>query len=182
MPRRYSIDGEQNVASPTDTTLTLTGGTTNRPEIYDGWLGVSATPADNALTWYMQRTTAAGTGTAVTAQALDSGDPAAIATALEDHSAEPTYTAAAIVFRLALNQRASHKLNIDPNSPIRIPATANNGIGLYPVHASFTGLTDACVCTRVSGSLKGLSPPSCSMPIRSLFRADPACQHCASSA
>lgn len=145
MPRRYSIDGEQTVASPTDTCLTLTGGTTNRPEIYDGWIGTEATPADNAIVWYMGRTTAAGTGTTVTAQALDSGDPAAIGVAAEDHTSEPTYTAAAILFRLGLNQRASHKLNLDPNSPLRIPATANAGIGLYPVHSSFAGLVSATI-------------------------------------
>lgn len=145
MGRRYSIDGEQNIASPTDTCLTLTGGTTNRPEIFDGWIGSEGTPADSAIVWYMQRTTAAGTGTAVTPQALDSGDPAAIAAGAEDHTAEPTYTAAAILFRLGLNQRASHKLNLDPNAPIRIPATANNGVGLYPVHSSSTILVSATI-------------------------------------
>lgn len=145
MPRRYSIDGEQNIASPTVSLLGLTGGTTIRPEVYDGWIGSEATPADNTVVWYIQRSTAAGTSTAVTPQALDSGDPAANATSGENHTVEPTYTANAILFRLGLNQRASHKLNLDPASPIRLPATASNGVGLYPVHASATGLMSATV-------------------------------------
>ena len=144
MGRRYSIDGEQNIASPDDTCLILTtGGTPNRPEIYDGWLGSEGTPADSAIVWYLGRSTAAGTSTAVTPQALDSADPAASATAGENHTVEPTYTAAAILFRLGLNQRASHKINFDPQSPIKLPVTANNGVGLYPNHASSTILVSA---------------------------------------
>lgn len=141
--RRYTIDGAQAVASPDDTLLTLTGGTTIRPGIYDGWFGSSATPADNSLVWYMNRSTAAGTATAVTPQAIDPGDPAATAAGGENHTAEPTYTSDAVMLRLPLNQRASHKLNLDPNSPIKIPASANNGIGLFVTHSSFTGATEA---------------------------------------
>ncbi|MCC6419933.1 MAG: hypothetical protein IT429_16990 [Gemmataceae bacterium] len=141
--RRYSIDGEQAVASPTDTCLGLTGGTTVRPLVYDLLIGSAATPADNAIEWYIQRSTAAGTATSVTPQPLDSGDPAATTAAGEDHTAEPTYTSNAILWRLALNQRASHRWVADPDGGLLVPATSNNGLGLYPVHASFTGLVSA---------------------------------------
>ena len=55
----------------------------------------------------------------------------------------PTYTSNAILFRLALNQRASHSLVLDPDGAIHAPATANNGLGLYPTHASSTVLCSA---------------------------------------
>jgi hypothetical protein len=141
--RAYFIYGQAAVSSPTKSLLSLTGGTTIRPSIYDFYLGSSATPADNALLWKMQRTTAAGTSTAFTPVALEPADPAAIATAGYAHSAEPTYTANSYLFWLALNQRATHRAILDPSRPLGIPATANNGIGLFVVHSSFTGNADA---------------------------------------
>jgi hypothetical protein len=143
--RRYSIDGQRAVASPTKTLLGLTGGTTVRPFVYDMLFGSSAAPADNAILWYVQRYTAAGTSTAVTPTAIDPADPAASSTSGQNHTVEPTYTAGAILFHLALNQRASHRWIADPNGPLTIPASANNGLGLYPVHASFTGNVDAVI-------------------------------------
>lgn len=138
--RRYSIDGEQAVASPADTMLGLTSATTVRPIIYMVSVGCEATPADNALIWYMQRYTAAGTATSVTPLALDPDDPASLCSAGENHTAEPTYTSDEILFRLALNQRASHTIIFDPDGGLQLPATANNGAGLYPTHASATPL------------------------------------------
>lgn len=143
--RRYSVDGQRAVASPTATLLTITSATTHRPFLYDMLIGSSATPADNALIWKLQRSTAAGTSTAVTAQALDNGDPASLTTCGKTHTVEPTYTANAVLWALSLNQRASHRWISDPDGSILLPATANNGVGLYPVHSSFTGNVDACV-------------------------------------
>lgn len=143
--RRYEIDGQRAVASPTKTILGLTGATTIRPFIFDWMIGASAAPADNAVLWYFQRDTAAGTSTAVTPSALDPADPASTTTAGQNHTVEPTYTAGAILGHLALNQRASHRWIGDPNGPFVVPATANNGIGLYPVHSSFTGNVDATI-------------------------------------
>lgn len=85
--RRYSIDGEQNLASPDDSTLGLTSAATIRPVIYHMVIGVSGTPADNAITWYAHRYTAAGTATSVTPLALDPADPAALAAGAENHTA-----------------------------------------------------------------------------------------------
>ncbi len=88
--RAYSIDGVAPVASPTKTLLGSTGGTTWR----SGWfflaISSSASPADNAITWFVQRSTAAGTSTAVTPQKLDGSFIAALSTAGFLHSAEPT--------------------------------------------------------------------------------------------
>jgi hypothetical protein len=141
--RRYEVDGTRNVNSPTKTILGITGATNIRPYIYDGGLGSSAAPADNAITWFMQRDTTAGTSTAVTPTNVDNGDPVAITAAGQNHTVEPTYTAGAILFHQALNQRGAWKLNLDPFTPLMVPPTAANGIGLYPVHASFTGAVDA---------------------------------------
>jgi hypothetical protein len=141
--RRYEIDGSRLVNNPTKTLLGLTGATTIRPYIYDGGLGSSAAPADNAITWFMQRDTTAGTSSAVTPSPTDFSDPAALSAAGQNHTVEPTYTAGQILFHQALNQRGAWKLNLDPFTPLMVPAVAANGIGLYPVHASFTGTVDA---------------------------------------
>lgn len=145
MGRRYSIDGQRVVNSAGKTILGLTGATTIRPRIYDLLIGCSDTPSDQAIKWFMQRSTAAGTSTSVTPTALDPGDPAATSSAGQNHSVEPTYTAGAILFHLALNQRATHRWIADPNGPIVVPATANNGAGLYPVNSAATPTVDAMI-------------------------------------
>lgn len=142
--RKYSITGQRAcAASAPETILGVTSTTAIRPQIYEMLLGSSATPADNALLWYVQRNTAAGTSTAVTPTAMDSGDPASTATAGKNHTVDPTFTANLYLFYLALNQRASHRWIADTEGALVIPATANNGAGLWLTHASFTGNCDA---------------------------------------
>lgn len=136
--RVYSVDGAQTVASPTDSLVGITSTAAVRPSIILAILGSLATPADNALQFLFQRYTAAGTATSVTPQALDPGNPAATATAGENHTAEPTYTSNAILLNIPLNQRATYTWYGD-QTPLVAPATASNGIGVQPVHASFTG-------------------------------------------
>lgn len=136
--RRYAVNGDQNVASPAATMLTLTGGTTIEPHVYAFSVGCHDTPADSAIQWYIQRSTAAGTGTAVTPQNLGPSTVAASGTCAKNHTSEPTYTSNAILWRMALNQRATHTVNLDPEGALVIPATANNGLGIYGSHASST--------------------------------------------
>lgn len=129
MARRYSISGtDTNTASTTQLGLTSTAAI--RPMICDIIISSVATPADNAGEYFLQRFTAAGTSTAVTPQALDPGDPAATATAGVNHSAEPTYTASAILLRIATNQRATFRWVAAPGFELKLPATAANGVGL----------------------------------------------------
>lgn len=135
--RSYNIHGNQAVASPTDSVLGLTSASTVRPKIFRLVVGSLATPADNALSWLFQRYTAAGTSTGVTPHADDPGDPAALASAGEDHTVEPTYTAGAILGEYSLNQRGTFPVYLE--RPWVLPATAANGVGVQPVHASFTG-------------------------------------------
>lgn len=136
--RRYAIDGDQNVASPADTMLGLTSTAAVEPAVYFLSLGCQDTPADSALEWFIQRYTAAGTATAVTPAPLGPTTTASTATAGENHTVEPTYTANLILWRMALNQRASHTIVFDPEGALCLPATANNGIGIYANHASST--------------------------------------------
>jgi hypothetical protein len=139
MARNYSISGQRSVASPTDTLLGLTSAATIRPMIHDLIVGSLATPADNALEFILQRYTAAGTATAVTPVAIDPADPASLASAGHNHTVEPTYTAGAVLMDLAMNQRATQRWVPNPGREVKLPATAANGVGLQPVHASFTG-------------------------------------------
>lgn len=138
--RKYSIDGEQNVAAITASLLGLTATTAVEPSIFFIVLGSEATPADNTIVHYAQRHTAAGTATAVTPQNLGPGTVASTATSGENHTVEPTFTANAILFRMGLNQRAAHSIVLDPEGAITLPATANNGVTFYPTHASATPL------------------------------------------
>lgn len=142
---RYSIDGSQAVASPDDTTLGVAaeaGTKARRIAVYDFTVGSEATPADNALVHTAQRFTAEGTGTSVTPMPLDPADAAADATALENHTIEPTYTSNEILWKIAANQRATYRWVAAPDGELIIPATDENGIGWFTTHASFTGVVN----------------------------------------
>jgi hypothetical protein len=143
MSRRYSIDGSRNVSSPTKSVLGLTSAASIRPEIYFMVLSVSATPGDNALQWLIQRYTAPGTNTAVTPQKIDPGDPVSLASAGENHTAEPTYTAGEVLLNVALNQRGTYPWYANEGAGLKLPAVANNGIGIQPVHSTMTGQVEA---------------------------------------
>lgn len=100
-----------------------------RQKLYDLIVGSEASPADNAFLWTTTRFTAAGTSTAVTPEAVDGADAAALADVGEDHTAEPTYTGISLL-DIPLNQRATFRWVANPGSELVIPATANNGLGL----------------------------------------------------
>ena len=132
MARRYSIDGQDTNTAATSI-LGLTSAATVRPKVYDLVMGSDATPADNAAEYVLQRYTAAGTVTAVTPAPLDPADPAALASAGEAHSAEPTYTANLILLQWAQNQRATFRWVAAPGGEIVLPATAANGVGVQVI-------------------------------------------------
>ncbi len=146
MGRRYATDVLDT--NTVDITVGgLTSAATIRPRIYEFSIGSAATPADQAAAYHLERYTAAGTSTAVVPQALDPADPASLlaATTGENHSVEPTYTAAAILMDIPVNQRATYRWFAVPGGEIVMPATAANGIGLitrvvtsaYTVRAQF---------------------------------------------
>mgnify|MGYP001593113074 FL=1 len=142
MASRYAATAAQNVASATDTVCTLTAETTTRGYIYYFCVSSAATPADNTIEWIVQRVTTDGTGTAVAAALLDLAEAAELCDFTENHTVEPTYTAATEVFDNAVNQRMSLQFNSNPDGEFVLPATAAAGFGWQPVHASFTGLVE----------------------------------------
>ena len=127
----YSVDLTRT-ASTTASVGTIVADATRprRGKWYDIILGAEATPADNAFRYVLQRCTAAGTSTAVTPQPLDPADAATEADAGENHTIEPTYTAAALLLVVALNQRATFRWVASPGGELVYPATASNGIGV----------------------------------------------------
>ena len=145
MSSRYAGTAAQNVASATDTVCTLTGETTTRGWVYFFCLSSAATPADNAIEWIVQRCTAVGTATAVAGVPLDGAEAAELCDFDENHTVEPTYTAATEGFDNSVNQRMTFQFNSNPDGEFVIPATAATGWGWQPVHASFTGLVEVTV-------------------------------------
>lgn len=102
-----------------------------RAKIYEVEIGCGATPADSAFTHVAQRCTTAGTGAALTPNMVDQGDTLASTIVAKDTvTVDPTLTAGAFGFRIALNQRASFRWVANPGSELVIPATASNGFML----------------------------------------------------
>ncbi len=130
--RRYNGHG-QSTNTAAETLIELRSTTAIRPHIYDLVSGSDATPADNAAEYNLQRTTTAGTeGSGFTPVALDPGDPAAVGDFSVNHSAEPTYTASAVLLNYMHNQRATFRWVAAPDGEIVLPAAAN-GVGIITV-------------------------------------------------
>lgn len=143
MGRRYSGNGAAAVGT-NKTILTLISAATIRPKLYDLLIGSGATPADLATIFHLERFTAVGTeGSGFTPLALDPGDPASLADyGVGVFAAEPTYTANAVLMKLALNQRATFRWVAAPGSELVAPASANNGIGLQAQSSGGTASHD----------------------------------------
>jgi hypothetical protein len=112
---------------------TLIASTSIRGFLEEFSVGVSSTPADQALQWILQRFTAAGTaGSSVTPAARGGSDvPASLISAGQAHSAEPTYTSAKELWQSGINTRASAiGVACRPGREYIIPATSANGIGM----------------------------------------------------
>lgn len=135
MARNYSIDGRDTNTAATSI-LGLTSAATIRPKIHYVGVGSYGTPNDYGAEYQLGRYTAAGTATAVVPQALDPADPASLASAGEAHSAEPTYTAAAVLLSIGVHMRDNYQWFAAPGREIVLPATAANGVGLYVVAVS----------------------------------------------
>ena len=99
-----------------------------RLKLYDLIFGSEATPADNVFLVEVQRTTTAGTGTAVTPNPLDPADPVAVSLPKETITSQGTETAGEVPLSFALNQRATFRWVAAPGGEIIIPAVANDGL------------------------------------------------------
>lgn len=137
--RDYSAVGDQTIASPTDTALTLQSTTADRPLLWDVLISFDAA-ADNQIQILAQMfDTDDGTGTAVTPTPTDNGDPASSITVQDNHTTEPSsYLSGEIQLNMFVNQRSTHRFPFNFGRGIKLPAVATEGIGFQPVHASAT--------------------------------------------
>ncbi len=138
---RFAIDGTATTtATPFDTALSVIADATRprRGKVGEFTVGAegSATPADVIVASAIGRITAEGTATDVVPLALDPADVATEADAAEDHSAEPTYTAASEIFRIGRHMRATYRWVAGPGGELVWPATASNGFGFRSEHGS----------------------------------------------
>jgi len=136
--RKYAVTALGDIDSSGRTIGGLTASTSTRGRIFAWTLGMQGTAADQFIRWVMQRYTAAGTSTSVTPTAIDPGDGAALLTAGENHSSEPTYTSGGELFDISLHDRLPYTWNCRQGAEIVIPATSANGIGVTGKHASIT--------------------------------------------
>lgn len=111
-------------------TVTANATTANRIKFYRLAFGASGTPADTAFLVQLQRCTTAGTSTAVTAVKLDPADRAAQSVCGENHTVDPTLTAADLPFSRGVHTRNGLDLFLGPGYEIVTPATASNGLAL----------------------------------------------------
>jgi hypothetical protein len=139
---KYAITGTQSTVSgsyKSILSIAATSGSLRRGKVYDLLIGTNGTPADNYLQWDISRMTAAGTATSVTPQALDPADVAALGTANNNYTAEPTITASSSLLNVGVNQRASYRWVAAPGSELVFPATAANGLALRTLSGGYTG-------------------------------------------
>jgi hypothetical protein len=107
-----------------------TGATTLRKAwVYDLTFGTDGTPADNTVTYKVDRQTTTGTRSAAVPAPLDSGDAAALITAGVNTTIEPTVTAATQLLEIATNQRATYRWVAAPGGELVVPATNTAGLG-----------------------------------------------------
>lgn len=93
------------------------------------FVGSETTPADQAYLFTVQRYTAAGTSTAIVPKPFDLADPVLLGVAGENHTVEPTYTAAEVLFSTGSHQRDRIVYYAPPDGAITVPATNAAGLG-----------------------------------------------------
>jgi hypothetical protein len=85
----------------------------------------------------LRRFTTVGAGTSVTPAKDDAADPAAQLTAAENQPAEPTYTSAAGLWEMGVDQRTISRHVLSPGRELVVPATSANcrGMTAYRIEA-----------------------------------------------
>ena len=139
---RYAAVGQKTTTTTSFATalaLTAPSSGMRRARTYEFMLSASGAPADNVLNWLVQKCTTAGTGTGVSEVPLDEAAAAASIVAEENHSAEPTYTSALIVFQQSINQRGTFRWVASPGGELVIPAVANDGFGWQVKSPAYVG-------------------------------------------
>lgn len=145
---KYAISngnaGTQQVNTTTYKTqwdiTSATGATTLRKAwIYDVTFGADGTPADNQVSYVINRQTSTGTRTAAVPPPVDSSDAAALITVGVNTTIEPTITAATQLLEVATNERATYRWVAAPGSELVVPATNVAGLGGRSKSTAYTG-------------------------------------------
>lgn len=147
----YASKGKMaTVSSSFKTLLTCLASATVAPEIIDFTISTSGAAADGVLEWKLWRLTADGTGTATTPRSTR-GSPgivapiAAISTAKENYTIEPTLTAASELWDQGINQRAAYRIQNQQGFGFGCLAIASSGLAmsvLSTVSPAYTGQAD----------------------------------------
>lgn len=138
---RFGAAPSKDATSVKTVGLLTTVGGTRRAKLFDISMGSVATPGDNAFKWQVQRATTTGTATALTPNSLDPADTLASTITVNNVvTVEPTLTANAFLYQVALNQRASFRWVAAPYGELVIPATANAGLAIIASAATTTVL------------------------------------------
>jgi hypothetical protein len=109
-----------------------------RLEMYMLVLSSAATPADSAIEWIVQKTSTAGTSTAVTATDVDDASNTPVAVAGQTFTAEPTAVANTILLDIGLNQRSPYTIVLGQGYEWPVANTASRGISIGAKHPSAT--------------------------------------------
>jgi len=142
MPSNYAIEGSVAVAG--DTTLAVIGSATIMPRVYYIMVGSESAAADETDVSVIKRFTADGTGTSVTPEPIMADDRAAIATAKQTYTAEPTY-AGIPYLNICLNQKLIYQWYAREGGEIVGAKAAGDGIGHQIT--SFQAGTPTVSCT-----------------------------------
>lgn len=145
MADRYAVTGQQLVVevSPGETILNLFNPAVTpvtRAEVVYFSIGASGTMGDLLQTGQAQRTTALGTeGAGVVPAGTSDGAVTGEFDAGQDHSAEPTYTAATELWEEPIHVRALAQIQLQPDTHFILPGVQNNGLGIRSFSAGYAG-------------------------------------------
>lgn len=137
---------QQVMASAFKTLINLSaGGTPRRIKVHEFVFGTDGTPADNAMTWDVSRSSAVGTGTTGVVVPLDPADAAFSGVSTINNTVEPTVTANSSQWAAGMNQRATHRWVAYPGQELVVPATTAAGLAFRAKSPGYTGTAVAQV-------------------------------------
>ncbi|MCW2309745.1 hypothetical protein [Rhodobium gokarnense] len=133
---------QQSMTTTFKTALVLAasnGTSLQRFMVHDIIFGTDGTPADQAMTWDVSRTTASGTATSITPNKIDLADGAFLGVGLANNTVEPTVTSNSNLLPIGANQRASMRWVAFPGQELVVPATDAAGLAFRAKSPGYTG-------------------------------------------
>jgi len=128
--RNYSVDGTHSTVG--DTILTVIGSASVQPGVFYLSLSSPDAAADNNADCVVLANdgTGAGTGTGVTPAPFTGAGTAAVATAAQTYSAEPTTYGSVPLLHPSFNQRSSYQWYANPGKEFYPKLAANSLLGV----------------------------------------------------